>query len=76
MVGDIAADIGADPDAVSRVLTRLGERFDDVAIVAKRESERQSELAALTPLLVAVPMLDRDVSDLGDLIELSEGFAS
>jgi anion-transporting ArsA/GET3 family ATPase len=76
IAAELAAELGAEPDAVTSVLTELGERFDDVAIVATREAERRSELAELASLLVAVPMLDRDVNDLTDLVEMTGSFTT
>jgi hypothetical protein len=76
IAAELAADLDVEPAAVTNVLTELGERFDDVAIVAKREAERRSELAELASLLVAVPMLDRDVNDLTDLVEMTGSFGA
>jgi len=70
----LADTIDTDRADVEHVLTELGERFDDVSVVATREAERQSELAALSSLLVSVPVLDRDVSNLDDLLEMSDAF--
>jgi anion-transporting ArsA/GET3 family ATPase len=75
--GDLSSEVGAavdaDPRVVAAVLTHVGERFHDAAMIATREAERRSELATLTPLLVAAPMLARDVNDIADLLELAEG---
>lgn len=69
-------DIDADADEVSRVLAEMGRRFDDVAVVAKRETERSSELSSMSSLVVSVPVLDRDVDDLTDLVELTGSFGA
>jgi hypothetical protein len=45
-----------------------------MAVVATRERERLSELSELAAIVVAIPVLDRDVNDLGDLVELGVGF--
>ncbi|MEZ5297138.1 MAG: ArsA-related P-loop ATPase [Ilumatobacteraceae bacterium] len=76
--GEIADQLGldADPDAVADVVGEMGRRFDDVAVVAKRETERRSELSSMASLLVPVPVLDRDVDDLADLVELTRSFGS
>ena len=71
---NLADALDQDATDVARVLRELGDRFADVAIVATRESERQAELADLTSLLVAIPVLDRDINDLGDLVEMGETF--
>lgn len=71
-----ALDIDADTDEVARVLAEMGRRFDDVAVVAKRETERSSELSSMSSLVVSVPVLDRDVDDLTDLVELTGSFGA
>ena len=71
-----ALEIDADTDEVSRVLAEMGRRFDDVAVVAKRETERSSELSSMSSLVVSVPVLDRDVDDLTDLVELTGSFGT
>lgn len=71
LAADVAAELDADESRVIRVLTEIGGRFDDVRVVATRESERRAELEALAPLLVSAPMLDRDVNDVSDLLDLA-----
>ncbi len=51
----------------STVLKRIASRFDDVALVAARESDRRAELADLAPVLLAVPWLSGDIHDLAGL---------
>jgi len=75
LADELAADLGADRETVATVLTALGERFADLAVVATREAERQSELSELSPVVVTVPMLDRDINDLGDLAEMAACFS-
>ncbi|HUF97952.1 MAG TPA: ArsA-related P-loop ATPase [Ilumatobacter sp.] len=65
-----------DRDVVASVLAEIGTRFHDVAVVATREAERRSELATLAPMLVAAPMLDRDVNDIADLYDLATALRS
>ena len=74
LVSDLAEALDEDPSDVAHVLRELGDRFADIAVVATRESERQAELAELTSLMVSVPVLDRDVNDLGDLVEMGQAF--
>lgn len=71
LAGDVADHLDVDVDAAEAVLTEIGERFHEVAVVATREAERRAELSELTPLLVAAPMLDHDVNDVADLLELA-----
>jgi anion-transporting ArsA/GET3 family ATPase len=70
----LAGELDASADEVGLVLTGIGERFADLAVVATRERERRSELAELAPVLVSVPILDRDVGSLADLAELAGSF--
>ena len=73
-VGTIATAIGADAPLTGEVLHEIGTRFHDTAVVAAREAERRAELADLAPMLVSVPVLDRDVNDLGDLLQIAQHF--
>jgi anion-transporting ArsA/GET3 family ATPase len=59
-------------ERVGSVLTQVATRFDDVALVAARESDRRSDLAALAPMLLAVPWLSGDIHDLAGLSDLAE----
>ncbi|MEO1055369.1 MAG: ArsA-related P-loop ATPase [Actinomycetota bacterium] len=70
LVAAIAERIGARQSAVAATLVRIGERFDDIALVAGRELQRRRELAELAPT-IALPWLDDDVHDLDGLATLS-----
>ena len=70
----LAVELGVEAGDVVAVLHDLGERFADLSVVASRERERHAELAELAPLVVPVPILDRDVNDLSDLAELARSF--
>ncbi len=65
------AKVEVDRSVAAAVIAEIGTRFHDVAVVATREAERRAELAALAPMLVAAPMLDRDVNDIADLYDLA-----
>jgi hypothetical protein len=56
---------------VRSVLTQIASRFDDVAMVAARESDRRSELATMAPTMVSVPWLEGDIHDLAGLGRLA-----
>jgi anion-transporting ArsA/GET3 family ATPase len=71
---ELAGAVGVDVEVAAEVVAGLGERFADLAVVASRERERHDELAELAPLVVTVPILDRDVNDLTDLTELARCF--
>ncbi len=63
----VAAELDAPRKQVSAVLTQIASRFDDVALVAARESDRRTELADLAPVLLSVPWLAGDIHDLAGL---------
>jgi anion-transporting ArsA/GET3 family ATPase len=67
----VAAELGAPRKQVSAVLRQIAIRFDDVAMVAARESDRRSELADLAPVLLTVPWLAGDIHDLAGLDSLA-----
>jgi anion-transporting ArsA/GET3 family ATPase len=75
LVDEVAAATESEPRVVGTVLREIAGRFHDISVVATREAERRAELSALAPLLVAVPVLDHDVNDLGDLLEVGEHLA-
>ncbi|MGD9704363.1 MAG: ArsA family ATPase [Acidimicrobiia bacterium] len=62
--------VGRDRIAIEGVLVEVANRFDDVAVVAKREAERLTELAGLAPTMAIVPALDSDIHDLEGLLRL------
>ena len=57
-------------DQVARVLQEVGESFLNFRLVAKREAEQRTELAARADALAAVPYADHDITDLPGLLEL------
>jgi anion-transporting ArsA/GET3 family ATPase len=62
----------ASPKTVAAVLAQLAERFDDVALVASRETERRAELATFAATMLDVPWLTGDIHDIAGLGELAE----
>ena len=62
--------IDRDRAAIEGVLTEVANRFEDVAVVAKREAERLAELTGLAPTMAIVPALDTDIHDLEGLLTL------
>lgn len=70
LVADAARIVDEPEPLVRDVLAVVADRFRDIAVVAKREAERQSELAAVAPVLATVPALDIDVTDLAGLLRL------
>jgi anion-transporting ArsA/GET3 family ATPase len=75
-IGDALVDTGSpaldDPARTSRVLTTIGESFQNFAVVAKREAELRAELAQAPDVLADVPALDSDVGDMGGLAKIAE----
>jgi anion-transporting ArsA/GET3 family ATPase len=70
--GEVARDVaealgGVSVKQTSTVLTQVAARFDDVALVAARESDRRSELAAMAPLMLSVPWMPGDIHDVAGL---------
>lgn len=68
----VAADLDVPTATASAVLRQIADRFDDVALVAARESDRRSELADLAPVLLTVPWLAGDIHDLAGLASLAD----
>ena len=71
LADELGTTLDTDSNNVRHVLAEIAGRFHDIAVVATREAERRAELADLASLLVAAPMLDRDVNDVTDLLELA-----
>jgi anion-transporting ArsA/GET3 family ATPase len=69
--GMIADRLDVPVKHVATVLRKVATRFDDVAVVAARESDRRTELADLAPVLLDVPWLAGDIHDLGGLTVLA-----
>jgi anion-transporting ArsA/GET3 family ATPase len=72
----VAAQLGAEAAVVAAALHEVATRFGDVAVVASREAERRAELAARSPLTVAVPTLEGDVHDLAGLVQIADSMRS
>lgn len=67
----VAGQLDAPLTQVRSVLAQIASRFDDVALVAARESDRRSELATMAPTMVSVPWLEGDIHDLAGLGHLA-----
>src|SRR4051812_33472921 len=70
----VTAQVGidADPSQLERVLREIGESFLNFQVVAKREAETRSELAAPPEVVTSVPYFDSDIYDLQGLIRLGD----
>ena len=68
----VAPSTGADEAQVARVLREVGESFLNYQVVAKREAEQRSELAASPDVVAAVPYFETDIFDLAGLMRMAE----
>jgi anion-transporting ArsA/GET3 family ATPase len=57
---------------LTHVLTEVGRSFLDYQVVARREAEQRSELAAVPALTRSVPYFAEDIHSLGGLLRLGE----
>jgi anion-transporting ArsA/GET3 family ATPase len=67
-----AAPVDHDDAQVERVLREIGESFLNFQVVAKREAEIRSELAATPDVVATVPYFDSDIYDLEGLVRLGD----
>lgn len=66
----LAPMVDASRERVEGVLVEVVDRFEDLAVVAKREAERLAELNGRAPILATVPALESDIHDLDGLLML------
>lgn len=74
--GDLSSRVaekldGAPVAQTATVLMQIASRFEDVALVAARESDRRSELAELAPAMLSVPWMSGDIHDLAGLARIA-----
>lgn len=62
----------ADEARTARVLATIGASFEDFALVARREHELRAELSGRSEVMIDVPSLPTDVSDLTGLAAIAE----
>ena len=55
---------------IAGVFGEIADRFDDLSVVAARQSERLHELMAATPTVATVPTLEDDIHSLAGLLQL------
>ncbi len=55
---------------IAGVLGEVADRFDDLAVVAKREAERLAECEASSPVVATVPLLGEEIHDISGLLVL------
>jgi len=71
VVAALPDDLG-DADALARVVKEIGDSFLNFQVVAKREAEQRTSLAARADVLATVPYFDDDIVDIGGLARLGE----
>ena len=76
VAGDVADQLEVPLKQVTAVLRQIATRFDDVALVAARESDRRLELVDLAPVVLTVPWLSGDIHDLAGLGSLADHLRS
>jgi anion-transporting ArsA/GET3 family ATPase len=69
--GDGSAVLG-DPDQIARVLAEVADSYLNFQLVARREMEERSTLAAMPDVLATVPYFETDIYDLAGLVRLGE----
>lgn len=75
-IADAIASDGAPPAPVARVLREVAESFLNFSVVAKREAEKQAELASVPEVVTSVPYFDEAIADLGGLLRLGRAIWS
>ncbi len=66
----LAPIVDAPAGRVAGVLDEVADRFDDLAVVAKREAERLAETEALAAVVATVPLVGEEITDIGGLLGL------
>ena len=75
LAGPLATELDPPVDdaaTLGRVLTEVGESFLNYQVVARREAEQRSELAATPEVTVSVPFFDDDIHSLPGLLRLGD----
>ncbi len=68
----IASDLGLEPvDDVVRVLATVGAAHENFAVVARREADLRAELVMRPDVIVDVPALAEEISDLAGLARIA-----
>jgi len=74
VAGELSSALGDSKSAaqMARVLVEVAESFLRFHIVAQREAEERSELAAIPEVIASVPYFDTDIHDLAGRLRLGE----
>ncbi len=69
----LAGDLGASARDVARVLDEVADGYDNLAATAAEQEGRATSLARTgAPTVVRVPLVDRDLAELGGLLALGD----
>jgi anion-transporting ArsA/GET3 family ATPase len=66
----LADDVGSPPEDVARLLENVAASFHDYGLTAAREAEQRAELSSAPEVIVSVPQLGNDLTDLASVLDL------
>ena len=70
LAAELADMVGSGADQLARVLSEVGDNYNNFRVVAKAEAEQRQELAAVPDLVATAPELDADIHDVAGLLRL------
>jgi anion-transporting ArsA/GET3 family ATPase len=66
----LADDVGSPAEDVARLLENVAASFHDYGLTAAREAEQRAELSSAPEVIVSVPQLGNDLTDLASVLDL------
>ncbi len=66
----LASEVVAPPSEVARLLENVAASFHDYALAAARQAEQRAELSSAPEVMVSVPHMGMDLTDLASVLEL------
>ena len=66
----LASDVGSPAEDVARLLENVAASFHDYSLTAAREAEQRGELSSSPEVIVSVPQLGNDLTDLTSVLDL------
>jgi len=70
LAAELADVVGSGAEQLARVLSEVGDNYNNFRVVAKAEAEQRQELAAVPDLVATAPELDADIHDVAGLLRL------
>ena len=64
------SDVGSPAEDVARLLENVAASFHDYSLTAAREAEQRGELSSSPEVIVSVPQLGNDLTDLTSVLDL------